>query len=365
MNKVKLVIVSILAFLAVSAIVMSIRLLIVGDKVNDSYDFEMVFLDVGEGDAIYVRCNDESMLIDGGYPEYSQHIYSFLKEREVTDLKYVVCTHPHDDHVGGLSAALNIAHGERFFCSVDPGEGRAYESFIKYVTEQGGTIEHPAVGDIWKLGDAVITVLGPVNHNIQDINNNSIVLKIEYGMTSFVLTGDAEIPEEQDILNGQYDLKCDVLKVGHHGSEYATSKEWLETLAPKYAVISVGAGNTYGHPTEVVLSRLHDVGAEIYRTDLQGDIVCKSNGTMLEFVTGEGVTKGDGLKPEGDIPVTVPGTREHVSQQTYILNTRSHKFHYETCEGVEKMSDKNKEISQLSREELIDMGYEPCQICKP
>ncbi len=365
MNKVKLVIVSILICLGLMAAVMSVRLLIVGGSVDADYDFEIVFLDVGEGDAIYIRCGKESMLVDGGSPEYSQHIYSFLKNREITDLKYVVCTHAHDDHVGGLAAALNYAKGERFFCPSEVGESRAFDSFLKYVDQQGGTIEHPQVGDVWKLGDADITVIGPIHVGAENLNNDSIVLKIVYGVTTFILTGDAEIIEEDEILAYNKNLKCDVLKVGHHGSDTSTSDEWVNALSPKNAVISVGIDNTYGHPKQSVLDRLQAAGTVIYRTDLQGDIVCRSNGVTLKFEVNGETANDNRMNQTREVPVAVPGMQVHENGNLYILNTRSHRFHYENCEGVRSMSENNKEESYLSRDELIEMGYEPCQICNP
>ena len=153
--------------------------------------------------------------------------------------------------------------------------------------EQNVEIKHPNVGDEIQLGSSTVEFLGPVDEYGKDLNSTSIVLKITYGNTSFLFTGDAESDEEEEILNSGADLKSTVLKVGHHGSRTSTSYPFLREVMPQYAVISVEKGNSYGHPNEETLSKLSDAGVEVYRTDESGDIVMTSDGNNISITTSK------------------------------------------------------------------------------
>ena len=245
--------------------------------------FEVHYIDVGQADAALVLCDGQSMLIDGGNREDSSLIYTYLSDM---NLDYIVCTHAHEDHVGGLAGALNAAKADTAFSPVTEYDSKVFQSFKKYLAEQDTELTVPETGDTYALGSAQEQVLGPVQtEHVTETNNTSIVLKVEYGETSVLFTGDAEREEEQDILEAGFDVACTVLKVGHHGGESSTSYRVLREAAPEYAVISVGEGNQYGHPTEEVLSRLRDADVEVYRTDEMGDIICSSDGKEVSFRT--------------------------------------------------------------------------------
>ncbi len=244
-------------------------------------DFEIHFIDVGQADAALVFCKGETMLIDGGNSEDSDLIYTYLDNYEVTELDYIVATHAHEDHVGGLSGALNYAAAEKVLCPVTQYDSKAFSNFVKNVEKQGKEISVPSAGDRFSLGEAEVNIIAC--NTKDDANNTSIVMKIIYGDTSFLLTGDAERETELAILEGGYDISCTVLKVGHHGSDSSTTYPFLRAVMPKYAVISVGKDNSYDHPSENTLSRLRDSGATVYRTDYNGDIICRSNGNKVTF----------------------------------------------------------------------------------
>ena len=277
--------------------------------------------------------------------------------------------------MGGLSGALNYATVGTVYCSIDSYDSKTFDSFERYVEKQGKKIKIPSAGDTFILGSSTVSIFGPIK-NYSAPNNMSIVLRIQYGNTSFLFAGDAEIDSEQDILNAGTNLKSTLLKVGHHGSDTSTSYRWLREIAPKYAVISVGKNNSYGHPAEQTLSRLQDAEVTLYRTDLQGHIICTSNGESLSFTT-ERNTYADTFnttpsatnpttltphQPEANPSSTAPSDTPKTS---YVLNTNTKKFHYPSCSSVKQMADKNRTDIISTREEIIAMGYEPCGRCNP
>ncbi len=272
------------------AFVMSFGIL--GSNVNPSdipenSNFEVHFIDVGQADSALIECDGETMMIDGGNVADSNVVAAYLKKEDVTELNYVVCSHAHEDHVGGLSGALSVTKADNIYAPKTETNTKAYKNFKKKAEEQNVEIKHPNVGDEIQLGSSTVEFLGPVDENGKDLNSTSIVLKITYGNTSFLFTGDAESDEEEEILNSGADLKSTVLKVGHHGSRTSTSYPFLREVMPQYAVISVEKGNSYGHPNEETLSKLSDAGEEVYRTDESGDIVMTSDGNNISITTSK------------------------------------------------------------------------------
>lgn len=318
--------------------------------------FEVHYLDVGQGDCSLVLCDGQAMLIDGGEASESSKVYAYLKEHGINHLDYMVASHAHSDHIGGLSGALNYASVDTAFCPVTDYDSKTFDSMVKYLDKQGIGITVPRAGDEFLLGSAHVQILGP-QKNYDEPNDTSIVMKVTYGETSFLFTGDAERTAEADILDAGYNLSATVLKVGHHGSDTSTSYPFLREIMPEYAVIQVGKDNSYGHPTEDTLSRLRDADVKVYRNDLQGDIVCSSDGKTVSFTT----TKNDSVRTNPTVVVT-PDVDEPDDVGEYIGNKNSKKFHLPTCKNLP--AEKNR-IYFDSRQAAVDTGQSPCGNCNP
>ena len=239
---------------------------------------------------------------------------------------------------------------------------RSYESLKNKTAEQGLTITHPKPGESLDFGSSKIEFYGPITESESDRNNGSVVMKIIYGDTSFLFTGDAEREEEQEILNAGYDLSATVLKVGHHGSKNSTTYPFLREIMPKYAVISVG-DNSYGHPTEDTLSRLRDADVKVYRTDMQGDIVVESDGKTVTITTAK--NENVQTNPTEAEKTLSAQNIENCEAFEYIGNANTKKFHYPNCSAVSQMKEKNKVYLNCTRDEAIQDGFNPCGKCNP
>lgn len=258
------------------------------------------FLDVGEADAALVQCDGKAMLIDAGNVEDGPFVAEFLQQRGVRSLEYIVATHPHEDHVGGIGSILGKIPVGTLLSPVDEMPARdasegnedtssqqlnisAYSVLRRQLRQNRISVSIPAPGSHYALGNADIEILGPVSSETDNLNDLSIVLRIVYGNVSFLFTGDAEYQELQDITESGAVLSSDVLKVAHHGSTDAANFSFLEAVSPSCAVISVGAENEHYHPTEKLLRMLEDVGARILRTDRHGTICVTSDGKTLQY----------------------------------------------------------------------------------
>ena len=320
----------------------------------------------------YDRIHGQYMLIDGGGKKASQKMYSILKSRDIRHLNVVVGTHPEEDHIGGIPGAFSFADADVTLSPVTEYSTDAFRNFYRYATQKGGGITIPRAGDTYTLGSAVVTILG-LNEG-RSSNDSSIVLRVDYGATSFLFTGDAEAPEEYMLLQQGIDLSATVLKVGHHGSDTSTTASFLEAASPEVAVVSVGGDNPYGHPDLCVLNSLRGIGCELYRTDLQGDIFIESDGCNLSVTTQFQTSQEKLFAPpqkDASVQITLPEENQVESdgqtsiEKDYVVNRNTGKFHLPECTSVKAMKESNKKFVHESREALLAEGYEPCGRCQP
>jgi competence protein ComEC len=275
------------------------------------------YLDVGQADCALLRLGDTDILIDGGNVDDGSYVVSYLQKQGVTELDLVVCSHAHEDHVGGLAAVLAVFPTKEIWSPTRTYSSKCFDDFVRYADQQRLEITIPQAGHTARWDGLSVSVLGPVE-DYAETNNTSLVLRFVYGQTSFLFTGDMEKDAETDLLDSGAKVQSDVLKVGHHGSDTSSGYRFLYEVQPKYAVISVGKDNSYGHPHEEPLSRLRDAGVTLYRTDLLGAIVAESDGQTVTFSW----EKSSAI-PEDNTPVT-----------HYVGNRNSHVLHLPTCTGL-------------------------------
>lgn len=296
-------------------------------------ELEAHFLNVGHGDCTILTCEGESMIIDGGTASRSDLVFTYLRNLGVSELKYAFATHPNTDHVGGLPAAFHAAQVGTLYTSVADFSGSRFQVLMETAAEKEVPVLVPQVGDTMTLGSAVITILSPAEA-YPDMNDMSIVMRIDYGATSFLFCGDAGETVESRLLADGAEVAANVLRVGHHGSDTATSEAFIDAVDPRYAIIS--CSERYDNPDEAVMQRLLDKGVTPLCTDYMGTVVLRCDGEHVHLETG---------------PV-------------YIGNANSDVFHHPGCSSVGTMKETNK-VSLYSRLEAVVRGYRPCKRCNP
>lgn len=246
------------------------------------------YIDVGQGDCSLIVCDGKTMLIDAGENGNETKVLDYLREQNIGKLDYIIASHQHSDHIGGLPEVLDEIGADilimpRLTKEQTP-TNSTYTAFLKAIKNSGVKTVASEVGAKYTLGSAEFEILGPVTNDAEDINSMSVVVKLTYGENTFLFTGDAEKDEEREIIATGADLDCDVLKVGHHGSGTSSCTDWLDAVTPEICVIQVGADNDYGHPHKNIVERLAKYADEIYRNDLCGDIIISSDGKTIDVI---------------------------------------------------------------------------------
>ncbi len=323
---------------------------------------EVHYIDVGQGDATLIKCGSHAMLIDGGNNNKGTTVQLYLKKQGVESLDYVIGTHPDADHIGGLDVIVYKYNCETVIMPDYEKDTKTYQELVDVIHDKNMKITYPVVGEQYALGEAKFTIIAPNSNSYGgNANDYSVAILLEYGKNRFLFTGDAEEASEAEMLTNGIDISADVYKVAHHGSRSASTQEFLNAVHPKYAVISCGEGNSYGHPHAEVLNRLRSMGVEVFRTDEQGSIIASSDGENITWNCSATDSWQSGEQTESDRE-----NADNVTEQTtYVLNTNTKKFHRETCGSVSQIKEENFQKVQTSREELEQSGYSPCKNCNP
>ena len=249
-------------------------------------ELEVHFIDVGNADCILVRQGDKTMLIDAGERKSKVTLQHYFDTYSVEEFDLVIATHPHADHIGGMEYVLDNYPVERFVMSYmdEPPTTSSYENMLECLLEKNIPVDEAVPGAVYELGTARLQILAPYESD-GEANNVSVVTRLTFGDKAFLFTGDAEEMVEKQLIYGTYPIKADVLKLGHHGSNTSNSTAFLRQVAPNFAVITCGKGNSYGHPHQEVIDRLSRQKVETHRTDCDGHVVFTTDGTTLSVTT--------------------------------------------------------------------------------
>jgi competence protein ComEC len=245
------------------------------------------YIDVGQGDAqLIVTPDNKAMLIDAGPNSAQDRLIAYLDAQDINELEYAVFTHPHEDHIGGADEVMKKTEVKNVILPDAGHDSETYFRMLEAVDASGSAVTFAVPGEAFTLGGASFVILAPVSDGHASLNNYSVVLRLDYGETSFLFTGDAEEESESEMLSmfGMSEFVCDVYKAGHHGSSTSNTRRFLEACSPSYAVISCGEGNDYGHPHYEITEMFADMGVVTYRTDTDGTVVFKSDGEEVKKI---------------------------------------------------------------------------------
>lgn len=347
-------------------------------------DLKVHYINIGQGDAIFIELpNGENALIDGGPRSSEQTLLNYLSKQSIEKIDYLVATHPHEDHIGGLAGVIKKYDIGKIYMPDVTHTTKTFENLLLAIQSKGYKITKAKAGDfiIDKEGLSIRILAPEENKSGNNLNDYSVVLKLDYKNNSFLFTGDAESESEGIMISRGYDLKADVLKVGHHGSTTSTTNEFLNKVDPKYAVISSGKDNRYGHPHNEIINKLNNKNIKIYRTDLDGTIIATSDGENITFnkkpteksnsSSGQTNSNTQAKAPannntETNKPVeSKEAEKESVKtpatdnvEEVYITSTGS-KYHRDSCRTLKKSK------IPISLKEAKNQGYEACKICNP
>ena len=254
------------------------------DETKPKENLTVHFIDVGQGDAIFVELpNNETMLIDAGESSKEKVVFNYIKKYESKYIDYLIGTHPHADHIGSLAYIINNFDIGKIYMPKAISTTRTYENLLTTILNKKLKVNRAKAGvNILDSDNLKINIIAPNKENYSDLNDFSAVIEITYCNNKFLFMGDAGIEIENELTKN---LKADVIKIGHHGSNTSSSKSFVNKVQAKYAIITVGNKNKYNHPYEEIIERWKNIGAKIYRTDLNGNIIVTSDGNKIEITT--------------------------------------------------------------------------------
>lgn len=352
-------------------------------------------LDIGQGDSLLiVSPTGKTVLIDTGDTGNNKRVLEALMSHAgAQKLDLFIASHPHQDHIGVADLVLNASatNATNVLDSGFPYTTQTYKRYLEAVQKTGAKFINAEPGQTFDIGGgAVVTVLSPIKpffkqselrKGASEPNANSVVVRLDYNKFSMIFTGDAEAETEARMIANKANLRAKVLKVGHHGSRYATSEAFLQAVQPEAAVISVGASNRYGHPTKEALDRLKAAGVKVYRTDLQGEIKITSDGNTYQIATqkeasSEAIFTGRTTKDEAESASATPAESKPASTSSptpastpaasasgpIYGNKNSKIYHTPGCSTYDKVSEQNRVVFQTV-EEAEAAGYKRAKNC--
>ena len=334
----------------------------VAPGVTSTYGLMRVhFIDVGQADSAFIELgNGQTMLIDAG--RSGSDVVDYIRNLQYETIDYVVASHPHDDHIGGMATVLNSFNIGKMYIPKQAHTISAFTNMLDVIENKGIDLYTAKAGtNILSSGNINIDVLAPFSESNSNLNNASAVVRITYGKTVMLFTGDAEHVIENQLLNSGID--ADVLKVGHHGAGSASSSSFIKAVSPDIAVISVGEGNSYGHPHADTLAILNEFGANIYRTDEQGTIVVTADQNKKITVDKKASTVKENAPPvvvqtpTEKVEEKQPSVSDNQSQVVYRTRTGK-KYHRSGCSYL-----KSKIETTVSEAQAMGLG--PCSRCNP
>jgi len=327
---------------------------------------EIAFLDVGQGDSIYICLpNGESMLIDAGESSESGSVIQYIKDNNAKDtIDYLIATHPHSDHIGGMSAVIEAFEIKSMWMPDIIHNTKTFENLLDTIEESGLLINTAASGKtLFDYGNLKAEFIAPHGIESNNLNNYSAAILLTYNESRFLFMGDAEKETEAEIMAAGYDVHADVVKIGHHGSKTSSTKAFIQKVAPKYAVISCGKGNSYGHPADETLAIITELGIDVKRTDESGTIIFSCDGENISCTTfqTEVQARAPNTVPTGTLELgtakEAPAKTQEQSIIVYVTKTGT-KYHSDICRYLSQ-SKISMDLDEASQK------YGPCSVCNP